>query len=364
MSAAKHAGYVVKIVEQEGQKGDPPRSISFVDVNFKALGYRQLDEARLHQPIDVPLEWDGAKVVETDIEGLNVGQSGRCSTILNSRFSSTTVSLQRGGWLPSCLAVMHGVTILPDRNVLTQIKARFDQGALVKKRCDFLDLLENFEGRINPLLFAIEGNCRSIPTREAVEEQLDEAIRLISKALPKAKLVVGPDTLQGALGLIEDTRAGLGRKQAFLLEIAPALDPPTSRALLDTKWREVLKAADRHGVARNTLVVLAALSTVTVPNSGSPAKKVLKFHSRYSAEDAYNALADLRSLEILMHIYALFPSERAALFTADKPLALFWTAIQADNFKNSSAGISFNLAPVEELLPSQVIERWQRDILV
>lgn len=360
---AQPGDWVMKFAELEGQGGEPPRSVSFVGIEFKPLDYRQLVDARLHQPVTVPLDWHNARLVETDVPGVDLDGIAKGNATLESIFSSTTVSLQRGGWLPSGLAVTRrGVTVLPDRNVVAQIKARYDDGAVVAADRDFLDMLADLEVRINPLLFAMEGNGRGIPSPSVVEAQLEEAVQLIRKALPKAELVIGGDSLKGALGLIEDTRPGLERKQAFLLEIAPSLDPPTSRRMLDERWRQILEAADRNSVPRTALVVLAALSAAAVPNSGSPAKKVLKFRPGYGVGDAYNALADLRSLELLIHLYAMFPDERPALFTADKALALFWTGIQAHDFQKESDGLTFDLAPVEALLPGDSIARWQEAI--
>lgn len=360
---AQAGDWVMKFAELKGQDGEPPRSITFVGIEFRPLGYKQLADARLHQPVTVPLDWYNAKLVETDVPGVDLDGIAKGNATLESIFSSTTVSLQRGGWLPSGLAVTRrGVTVLLDRNVVAQIKARYDGGSVVAADRDFLDMLSDLEVRINPLLFAMEGNGRVIPSPSTVEAQLQEAVQIIRKALPKAELFIGEENLKGALGLVEDTRPGLERRQAFLLKIAPALDPPTSRRMLDARWREILEAADLHGVPRNTLVVLAALSAAAVPNSKSPAKKVLKFRPGYSAGDAYNALADLRSLELLIHLYALFPEERPALFTADKALALFWTGIQASGFRMETNGLAYDLAPLEELFPGDTIARWQEAI--
>ena len=360
---AEPGDYVMKFAETEGRDGFPPRSISFVGVQFEPLGYEDLARARLYLPVTVPLDWRNVRIFETDIDGVDIEKVARGNTTLESVFSSTTVSLQRGGWLPSGLAVTRkGVTILPDRNVITQIKGRFEGDKVVGAGRDFLDMLTGLEVRINPLLYAMEGNNRGIPSPATVEAQLNEAISFVGKALPKAQIVVGSESLNGALGLIEESRPGIGRKQAFLLDLAPKLNPPTSRRWLDVRWAEVLEAADRHGVRRNSLVVLAALSAVAVPNSGSPAKKVLKFRSDYSAAEAYNALADIRSLEILMHLFALLPDERPTIFTRDRPLALFWAGIQAFNFTMNSGTMSFDLSPVEELLPGATLSRWRDDM--
>jgi len=356
--------WVMKFAELEGQNGQPARSISFVGIEFLPLGYQQLAEARLHVPVTVPLDWHNAKVLETDIPGVDIDKIAKGHATLESIFSSMTVSLQRGGWLPSGLAVSRpGVTVLPDRNAVSQIKARYEGGTVTAGERDFLDMLADLDVRINPLLFAIEGNGRSIPAPALVAAQLEEAVALIGRALPKATLAIGDQSLPGALGLIEDTRLGLARKQAFLIDIAPNLVSPTSRALLDIRWQELLEAADRYQVPRNSLVMLAALSAVAVPNSGSPAKKLLKFRPDYSAGDAYNALADLRSLEILINIFALFPKERVALFTADRALALFWTGIQAHDFRRAGDSAHFELAPVEALLPGDSRDRWRQAVV-
>jgi len=82
-----------------------------------------------------------------------------------------------------------------------------------------------------------------MPSRSVVETQLQEAVELIGKALPKATIMVGDGSLAGALGMIEDSRADLERKQAFLLEVAPTLAPPTSYRLMADRWAKALAAA-------------------------------------------------------------------------------------------------------------------------
>lgn len=71
----------------------------------------------------------------------------------------------------------------------------------------------------------------------------------------------------------------------------------------------------------------------------------------YTAEVAYNALADLRALEVLMSLFALFPGQRIMLCTGDKDLALLWSGIRASDFAWADGHVSFKLSPVEDLLP-------------
>lgn len=47
---AQPADLVMKMVETERRDGEPPRSISFVGIEFKPLAYAQLADARLHLP--------------------------------------------------------------------------------------------------------------------------------------------------------------------------------------------------------------------------------------------------------------------------------------------------------------------------
>lgn len=357
-----NAGLVMKFVELDGQDGQLPRSVSVGGLELEPLNYHELAGAQLHKPLSVRLNWRHARILETNIQGVEIDGLARGNAMLESTHSSMAVSLQRGGWLPSGLAAADaGVTILPDRNVISQIKGRFEEGSVVGPGQDFLDLLAEQEVRLNPLLYAIEGNERNIPDRSIVEAQLAEVMVFLRKALPKAVLVVGSESLRGALGLIDDTRVGFERKRKFLLDLAPLLAAPTSRRRFHQRWTDVLDAADRYGVARNSLIVLAALSSVAVPNSGSPAKRMLKLREGYSEQDAYNALADIRSLEILIHLLALFPKERPAIFTADRALALLWTGIRAHNFRSEMRSVSFDLAPVEKLFPGETIDLWRRD---
>src|SRR3546814_20960406 len=51
----------------------------------------------------------------------------------------------------------------------------------------------------------------------------------IARALPKAKLMVGAQSVQGIAGLSEDSRVSLERELRFLLKVAPTLESPIGR---------------------------------------------------------------------------------------------------------------------------------------
>lgn len=141
------------------------------------------------------------------------------------------------------------------------------------------------------------------------------------------------------------------------MRMVPRLQAPTSESKKAQLWDETLAVAQECGVDTRSLVVLAVLSSISVPLDKSPAKRLLKPSLDYSAEDAYNALADLRSLEMLIYLFALFPDQQIMLCTGDKNLALLWAGIRASKFSWSGKGATFTISPVEAFLPGVSPER-------
>lgn len=347
-------GERVLAYEEVDDSGAPTgRRAAFAGVEFTPLGFVDLVDTKLGDKVVIPLNWNHAKVVESNIPEIKLDRFASGHASLESTYTSRAIGLVRGGWLPSGLAVREDMIVLPDRCTISELKGRFRDG--VKKNEDDKDFLDFFEGegiRINPLLYALEGNLRRNPTPEQIQQQLDEVLAALRSALPKAELVPGGiGGLQGVIGIVRDTQASMERKQTFLMRMAPKLQAPTSAIKRAQLWDEALNVAQACGIARNSLVVLAVLSSISVPMGNSPAKRLLKPSADYSAEAAYNALADLRSLEILMCLFALFPDQRIMLCTGDKNLALFWAGMCASRFTWAGHAASFTLSPIEALLP-------------
>lgn len=98
---------------------------------------------------------------------------------------------------------------------------------------------------------------------------------------------------------------------------------------------QVVKLALAEEVQVDSLPVLALLSCVYDASSqpshrliAMPRRAVLKPSMSYSAQDAYNALADMLSIELMVVSQALFPEDKPVLYTRDLGLAAFWTALQ------------------------------------
>ena len=63
-----------------------------------------------------------------------------------------------------------------------------------------------------------------------------------------------------------------------------------------------------------------------------------------------------------MGLYAMFPQERIHFCTADRALALFWTAIQASNFERRGSGFTFDLEPIDALLTGDTLQQWRESL--
>ncbi|RMP73640.1 hypothetical protein ALQ17_04470 [Pseudomonas fluorescens] len=336
------------------------RSITLANIEFQALQYADLIDHKLGSPISIPLQMENARVVESTVEGVQPEMAASAQAFLQSTYSSRGIGLVRGGWLPAGMALQDGVTVMPDRCTLSEIAGRFRDGEKTRAHDrDFLDLFAGHAIRINPLLYALEGNLKRNPTPENIEQQFDVACEIVRAALPLAQLVPpGREGLRGVTGLAKDSELGMARKQEFLMRLAPKLRALVAFRDIPNLWDEILETADACGVPRRSLVVLAALSTVCVPNGKSPAKRLLKVTaSEYTAEHAYNALADLRSLEILIHLFARYPDEKVFLCTNDKDLALFWAGIRASNFTVIQGQLAVTFCPVDELLVNAPSDR-------
>jgi hypothetical protein len=116
-----------KEIEHPG--GGAPRTISFTDVHIKPRGYEELESAKLHQPITIPLEMFNGRVLESDIEEIDLSGHVRIETTLESPFTAEAIGLVHGGWLPSVIAATRDNAIMfPDRNVISEISGRFVDG--------------------------------------------------------------------------------------------------------------------------------------------------------------------------------------------------------------------------------------------
>jgi hypothetical protein len=180
-------GYLFTFKETEHPNGGAPRTFTFTEVDIKPRGYEELEASKLHQAITIPLEMYNGRILETDVEGVDLSKYAHITATLVSPFTAQAIGLVRGGWLPSALAATReNAVIFPDRNIITEVAGRFTDGKTVGREPDFLDMFAGTQVKINPLLAAMEGNGRAVPTPYEARVQLEEAVDKLKRALPQA----------------------------------------------------------------------------------------------------------------------------------------------------------------------------------
>ncbi|TJW67115.1 MAG: hypothetical protein E5X43_36030, partial [Mesorhizobium sp.] len=94
----------VMIYRESAADGEKGREIQFANLTFEPLGYEHLANARLDQPMVIPLAGRGT-IIGGDVGPTELGQIGSFRVELQSRFASKSIGLVKGGWLPSAIAL-------------------------------------------------------------------------------------------------------------------------------------------------------------------------------------------------------------------------------------------------------------------
>lgn len=332
----------LKYIEDDSQ-----RTLSLTEGEVVPLGFDELAGlvGTLNQPISFPLRLTNVRIGINEFDDIDPSTVGSISATLNSTHGSNVIGLLKGGWLPSGLAFGDAL-ILPDRCTVGAIRSRFVGGAVKSgKPDDFMDFAVGHSLKINPLLYAIEGSTgRAVPCESELSELFDRASQKIKEALPKA--IIFPDktaAMQGAIGLLRDAAHDFARKQHFLVEAAPLVAPSIGRATRVVVWRELFALAQHHGVKRASILMLTLLSATAAKQNMNPAKALLKPKKNYTDKDAYNALSDLRALDLLIAAAADFPNLRVVLLTLDRALSLLWTGLQTHSYRRDGMSIHYEI---------------------
>ncbi|WP_186043950.1 hypothetical protein [Burkholderia gladioli] len=314
------------------------------------LGFDELVplQGKLREPIAFPLRIEGATVASTEFKHLRTAEKLNVKMELQSHLGSTVLGLVKGGWLPSGLILDEETLLLPDRCTVAALRSRFIGGQpKVGVPPDFLDFAHDKALKINPMLYAMEGTTGSCnPDASELSSLYDRAARKIGEALPKAVMFPSKnDALRGVIGLLRDQAQGFTARQRFLIKAAPLLATPIARKQLPDLWFQLLELADRHGVARASMLVCALVSASAAHPAMNPAMGVLKPRRQYTEKNAFNALADLRALDLLIAAGTDFPDKRVALLTEDRALALFWVGMQTHNHRRDGTSIRYAMNP-------------------
>lgn len=245
--------------------------------------------------------------------------------------------LVEGGWLPMPWA--HKKVAWIDRNVviaLEKLKVDVEAQQAPGDPAWLARWLGMDTEHVSPILFALEGGQRRPPTDFEMRAELSRAARALDRVLQGAKIQKIDSMQRRALHRMALEHAeARGRATRLLLQAAPLVDDRVKPELRQHLEDRVLELARQERVRIGSLTVLALLSCVYDANpvlsthrAATPGRAVIKPRADYQAADAYNALADLYFVELLVNAHAMFPDVEPVLYTRDVGIAAMWTALQ------------------------------------
>lgn len=278
-------------------------------------------------------------------------ESGRTTVKTKVHFDKPTTifALVPNGWVPMPFAMP--ARFLVDRNVIIALR-KIREGK-VAANAESLTWWTGFFAQgsalFNPLPFAFEAGFRRKPTMEEFVAAYEEGAAELLQSLPKCHFIqLSSENYLAAYAQLEAFNNRAEHEIAFLQEVCPKLVNRPSRR---NEWRfagEIFGAADKHQINRASIICLAALSCLFEHDHGEPpaiGRRILKPKMIYSEQMAFNALSDLRHIELAAAGQALFKQEAFSLCTCDRGLALLWSALSLNGeFKaENSLEFTFNL---------------------
>lgn len=258
-------------------------------------------------------------IVSNDIEKEDTVDLNLTNSIKNDSYL-----IVMGGWIP-CSFVSNNTLLLSDRNVVSEIIRRYNNG--LKKVTEELDSFDNIFLNTNIILdlspFLIEGNQQILPTNEQMDIQYNTVYHELKLALPKLHIATYQNSyyhqIKNKLSPIIEKRI------IFLKKIAPKINKQFTNKTKEKAVKLVFEIAEEMKLEKNDLVILLALLRIVINGNKNPAQLVLKDSQNYSEENAYNAVLDLVTIELLVNYHSFYDDNiyKKAFITRDKGLSLF-----------------------------------------
>lgn len=263
-------------------------------------------------------------------------------------------ALTKGGWFP--LAFTPSPFVLVDRNVvsiLSQIGRVKDRGDHRSNKWWF-EFINSPSYTLNPVLSAMEGNSKRTPTYEEFVSAFKSDSQLLAEKLPKSKLINYEEKhFKVAYEIIDNLSQRHQLEIEFLIDVSSIVAERTATHKIKDLESKIIEYAQNHNLSLHSFVVLAVLSCLYEHQNGSEpsiGKKLLKPSKSYTKETAYNALSDLRCLEFLTALHALF-SDSISFITRDRALAAFWCALNPKNHLYNNNTLTYDVELKAKLFP-------------
>lgn len=328
------------------------QSLDFVPTAVRPLGLAELTALSLEPEAVITLQW---LAENPKINGATVTGTAKLDGRLTFNEPVTIFALvPNGGWLPvPFVAPQH---FLLDRNVVANFrKLRHNPNFTDRKAHQFWTRFwEQGTVLFNPLPYAFEGKTRRVPDFDEFVQAFDDGVKDIEETFPHSRVVrYSSAHYRLAYSQLHAVHSNTPREIGFFCEISRFLVAPTSDTKLDSVRNRILDAAATHKVDRQSLSVLIALSCLFEnPQSSikSIGRRILKPSQTFDVGDAYNAICDIRHIELAATGHA-WVTEGFALCTSDRAVASLWCALGIRDVIATATGTEYTFDFSPELFP-------------
>lgn len=339
--------------------------IDFIPEKIKSFSFSELQQTTGDEKKSYKLD-----IITNNIDlgpiGKKISGGATVSSDIFFHYKPKIFTLVDGGWLPPGL--VSPANFLADRNVIS-VLSKLLNGS---DRADhlsanwWLNLPDSSNLQINPLFYALEGNKKETPTFDEFRRAFMEASTVIKAKFPKATVTeFSLIQYQAAYEHVLKCSSRLEKESKFLIRIGKTICNRTSDKDLEDCKKVVLQASDSLGLNSRSLVVLAALSCLYESRDGAGflvARQVLKPKANYQETDAYNALSDLRALELFIAISSI-DAPKFHFCTCDRALAGLWCGLNPRNARWENDVLTFDMTLDKALFPRLPIENRTENFL-
>lgn len=325
-------------------------SFEIVPTSTRPLGPADIRKLEMDEASTLELEFGAGGAV---IDGKP--QAGKTKVKAKISFNSPIAiyALVQGGWLPLPFVIPR--RFLVDRNVvITLRKIREGKDTANGQALQWWTQFFNGSDSIfNPLLHAFEAGYRRKPTMAEFVTAYDDAASELRKALPGCHIVKFEDA--GYQAAYEQLEAFDKRNECevrFLQAACPLVVQRVARREEAHVEAAIIQTAKEHNVNPASFASLAVLSCLYEDIHGTPTaigRQILKPKPIYLKADAFNALSDLRHIEIAAAGQAYFKQEGFSLCTCDRGLALMWSALAVHGEFKSDKHLEFTFELTNDL---------------
>jgi hypothetical protein len=333
-------------------ESDSGQSVVFVPRHVKPLGLGMLRSLLLDNKAAVGLEMEAENPLVNGAQQTGIAKV-KAKIVFNE--PPTIYALLHGGWLPLPFAMPQ--RFLVDRNVVISLSKirRGDIATTGEVLQWWLRFFAQGTALFNPLPYAFEAGFRRKPTMTEFVAAYKEGAEEIHQAVPSCGIVrFSKMHYRDVYALLEAFDRRSNGESKFLQEVCSLVLDRVPRK----KEREIaiaiLSTADRYGLSRASLVVLAVLSCLYEDVHGnfqSIGRLLIKPKKIYTEADAFNALSDLRHVELAAAGQVYFQREAFALCTCDRAIALLWCALSLRGESPAGVGVEFTFDLTKNLFP-------------